>query len=190
MSILVRPRLSPDEILFITPLTAVACARALEASGCAKADVKWVNDVYVDGKKAAGILVEGAVTPTGSIGHAVVGVGINVYAPKNGFPHDIKDIAKGAFDADSAQVDKNRLIADFLHEFFILYDSLPAHGFMDEYRRRSFLIGNEVTVAQGDREYRGTAVDIDDLAHLVVRCEDGMIRKFYSGEARARVSNT
>ena len=186
MSILVRPSLSPDEMLFITPLTAVACARAVESSGCAKAQVKWVNDIYVDEKKAAGILVEGAVTPEGNIGYAVVGVGINLYSPKDGFPDEIKGIAKGAFDDGDKKIDRNRLIADFLSEFFALYNALPSHGFMEEYRRRSLLTGKSVTVSHGGNEYRGTAVDIDDSAHLIVECEDGERRAFHSGEARAR----
>lgn len=186
VSVLVRPDLSPDEIFFITPLTAVACARAIEASGCRKAEVKWVNDICVDKKKAAGILVEGSFDPSGRVAYAVVGMGINLYSPTGGFPDDIKDIACGAFDGAKEAVDRDRLIADLLCEFFDLYADMPRHAFMDEYCDRSLIIGEMVTVTHGENEYRGFAADIDESAHLIVECDDGKRRTFHSGEARVR----
>ena len=184
VSILVRPRLTADDCLLITPLAAVATSRALEASGCPETAIKWVNDIYVGGKKGAGILVEGSFSPDGCLDHAVVGIGINLYQPDGGFPNELGDIASSFFDGRS--VDVNRLAVDLIRELWTLYRALPDRRFMDEYRRRSFLLGESVTVERGGEIYLGKAVDIDDSARLIVECDDGVRRKFDSGEARAR----
>ena len=186
LSILVRPELAADDVLLITPLTAVALCQALEGAGCHVPQIKWVNDIYVGEKKAAGILVEGAVTPDGKIGYAVVGIGINLYSPDGGFPDDISRIACGAFDGTETKIDGNRLVSDIIDNFLSLFNALPHRGFMDEYRRRSYLLGKPVTVTRGDSEFVGIAAEIDDSARLSVDCEDGIRRTFDSGEARVR----
>lgn len=185
ISLLARPSLPSEDILMITPLAAVAVCRALERSGCRGAEIKWVNDIYVGGKKAAGILVEGAVTPLGGIDYAVTGIGVNLLPPRGGFPKEISDIACAVFDSPD-KVDINRLISDIICEFFSLYDRLPDCGFMDEYRQRSFLLGKQVTVTRGNEEFYGIAVSIDDRGGITLECEDGMRRSFSSGEARAK----
>ena len=185
MSLLLRPDMAADDVLLITPLTAVAVCRALEASGSPKTDIKWVNDIYIKGKKAAGILVEGAVTH-GGVDYAVVGVGVNLLPPREGFPEDIRDTACAVFDSEDAVFNLNRLISDLIAELFALYGRLPDRGFMEEYRRRSFLLGREVTVTRGGEEYRGVVTDIDGEARLAVKCDDGVSRLFDSGEARAK----
>lgn len=186
MSILTRPRMAADKVLLMTPLTAVAVCRALEGFGSPRTDVKWVNDVYINGKKAAGILVEGTVTQDGGIDCAVVGVGVNLSPPDGGFPSDISDTACVVFDSENSVSDVNRLISELIREFFSLYDALPNCDFMEDYRRRSFLLGKEVTVSRGGENYFGTAVEIDRDARLVVECCDGVRRIFDSGEARAK----
>ena len=188
MSILVRPELCADESLFITTLTALATARALDSAGCGGAEIKWVNDIFVGGKKAAGILVEGALDESArKLKYAVVGIGINLYSPERGFPSELSSIACGAFDGKSESIDQNRLAADIICEFFSLYDALPCHDFMDEYRRRSCIIGKEVSVSVGDESFNGTAVDIDENARLIVRLPSGETRVLCSGEARAKL---
>ena len=82
---------------YLTSLTAVSVAKAIENLNGNAPSIKWVNDIYAKGKKCAGILTE-AVSTGREFSHAVVGIGINVFEPKNGFPDDIKDIAGGAVD--------------------------------------------------------------------------------------------
>lgn len=185
VSILIRPRLAAEDCLLLTPLAAVAACRALEASGCPQVDVKWVNDIYVGDKKGAGILVEGSFSADGGVDYAVVGIGLNLFPPKKGFPDDIAHTACAFFDSGAA-LDVNRLAADLIRCVFGLYESLPNRDFMDEYRSRSCLIGRDVTVTRGDEEFFGRAVSVDDSARLAVECDDGVLRLFDSGEARAK----
>ena len=186
VSILVRPELAAENVLLITPLSAVALCSALERHGCLGTQIKWVNDIYVDDKKAAGILVEGAVTSDGRIDYAVVGIGVNLYSPDGGFPDEISATACGAFDGNDRAIDCDRLVSDIIDEFLSLFEKLPEREFMSEYRRRSYLLGKPVTVTRGDGIYFGVAAEVDDSARLVVDCDDGVRRVFDSGEARAR----
>ncbi|MBO7739114.1 MAG: biotin--[acetyl-CoA-carboxylase] ligase, partial [Oscillospiraceae bacterium] len=55
--------------------------------------MKWVNDIWLEGRKVCGILCEAGYTPEGSLDHVIVGMGVNVAAPPKGFPEELKDIA-------------------------------------------------------------------------------------------------
>lgn len=94
LSIVLRPTLAADRGQFITCAAAVACAQAIEQVTGAESLIKWVNDIYCDGRKVAGILTEGVVDmESGHFEHAVLGIGVNVKPPADGFPHDIADVA-------------------------------------------------------------------------------------------------
>ena len=77
MSVLLRPSLAPEDVPLITPAAAVAVCRALEELGSDRAQIKWVNDVYIGGRKVCGILTEAGP----GLGYVVVGVGVNVSPP-------------------------------------------------------------------------------------------------------------
>jgi BirA family biotin operon repressor/biotin-[acetyl-CoA-carboxylase] ligase len=90
MSILLRPKFSTADAILITTAAAVAVAQAVEAVAGREAKIKWVNDVFCDGKKICGILTEASVDiESGSLEYAILGIGINVIAPQNGFLDDI-----------------------------------------------------------------------------------------------------
>ena len=98
MSLIIKPSLCAEKSLFITTTTAVAVARAIETVSDKKTGIKWVNDLFIDGKKVCGILVEGAANQkTGLLDYAVIGIGVNVYEPESGFDAEIKDIAGAVF---------------------------------------------------------------------------------------------
>ncbi len=99
ISILVRPDIPADQALFLTTSAAVATAKAIEDVSNKKADIKWVNDIYIEGKKVCGILTEAAFNiETSKLDYAIVGIGINVCPPEGGFPEDISEIATAIFE--------------------------------------------------------------------------------------------
>ena len=183
MSILVRPQLRPEECTLLTTMAAVAAATAIEKVCGKKADIKWVNDIYIDGRKIAGILTEGAFISKEKIAYAVIGIGINLSEPEGGFPEEIKDIA-GAL--GSAEI-KNELIAEIINRFVPFYRRLPHKDYMREYKKRLFFIGREIKVIQGEISFRAKAVDIDDMCSLVVEKEDGTLVTLNSGEISIKI---
>lgn len=182
-SILLRPELAPTNAGYLTMAVSVAVARALTRAGSPDVRIKWVNDLYKNGRKIAGILTEASFdNVSGRFRYAVVGVGINLTPPAGGFPEELRTIAGAAFDAP---VDRDALLADILKEFFALYRALPECTFMEEYLSRSCLVGRRVIVTAGDRTFCGTVSTIDAEGGLHVRDEAGNTAVFRSGTVRA-----
>ena len=120
MSLLLKPQLCPEDTALITPLAALSVAEALGDLFGIQADIKWVNDIYVNGKKVCGILTEASINPVQvKTDFVVVGVGLNVYAPCGGFPEEIKSIA-GALLPYEADKDGllNLLAAEIVKKIF------------------------------------------------------------------------
>lgn len=180
MSILLRPKFSAEEALFITTAAAVAVSEAADALTGAETKIKWVNDVYLKGKKICGILTEASMDfESGGLNYAVCGIGVNLTV--NRLPKELEQIAGGILNEEREL--RGALAAEILTRFFFYYDRLPALDFLSEYRRRSLLIGRKIGFFQGGKEYGGTAVDIDERARLVVRLDSGELTALSSGEA-------
>lgn len=190
MSILLRPTITAMESLFITTAAAVAVARAIETVAGCTASIKWVNDIYCYGKKVCGILTEGALDlENGKLKYAVLGIGINVIPPKEDFPDELKKIATAIFkDNDYTADGKSRLAAQVLNHFWSYYESLEQRKFMEEYRRRSFILGKEINIIAGDVTKKAIALGIDDECRLIVREEDETITALSSGEVSIRTT--
>ncbi len=187
-SFILRPQISVDKALSITVACAAALAKAIEDTSGAHAQIKWVNDIYINGKKCAGILTESQLnSERATLDYCVVGVGVNVSTPNGGFDKEIADIATAIYEKSAPCGYKTRLIKEFFKHFFGYYSEIERKTFMLEYRNRSNLIGKDVDVYVGEKITRGAVIDIDNDARLVVQAEDG-IKVFSSGEARARAS--
>ena len=183
LSILMAPDLPAEKAVRITTAAAVAACRAIEECTDERPSIKWVNDIYVRGKKVCGILTEGSADPaTGSLNWAVMGIGFNVCEPENGFPEDIQGIA-GAISESACAGLKNRLSAAFLKAFRIL----AAYPYVQvEYKQRSFLIGRNVNVLRAGTSRPAKVLDIDSECRLVVIYEDGTTEALSSGEVSVK----
>ena len=132
--------------------------------------------VVSGGKKVAGILCEGIFSEDGtSLLGAVCGVGINVY--KRVFPPEISSIATTLEDTAPVNISREELISKIIEEFFS-----PDFNILDEYRRRSLVLGKEVRVISAVGEYDAQAISITDKGHLVVKLSDGSEKELSSGE--------
>lgn len=189
MSLLLRPRLPFQEALKITTMTAVAVSRAIEKNCDVEVGIKWVNDLFIHGKKVCGILTEAGIDfETGDLEYAVVGIGVNVL--KCAFPKELKGIATTLEEESGKQVSRNKLAADILREMHELYRELGrAEGglpsYHEEYVRRSIVLGKEVMVHAGAQAYPAKAVGIDENIGLIVETKEGR-RTLDSGEVSVR----
>ena len=188
MSILLRPSdIPPSKALRLTTAAAVAVCRAIESVSGKDPKIKWVNDVYLDNRKVCGILTEGAVSlESGSLDYVVLGVGINVYRPEKGFPADIEDIAGYIFD-EKTNDGKNMIAAAFLNNFMKIYQSGDFESYIDEYRKRSFIIKKNINVINDGSIRKAFALDIDDNCRLIVCFEDGTMEHLDAGEISIRL---
>lgn len=182
MSIILRPR-EADGCL-ITSCAAVAVARAIERLCPLTVQVKWVNDLYVGGRKLCGILTEAGFALDNNLDYVVLGIGVNVAAVE--FPPDIADIAT-SLGNEGCAVDRNTLIAAILEEWEAAYAAIGSGAFLAESRARSCVLGQRVTVTRGAEQFTATARDINDRGHLLVETDDGNTVTLLSGEVSIRI---
>lgn len=183
MSVFLKPRLSPQQSLFITTAAAVAVARAIENVCKKQTKIKWVNDVYIDSKKVSGILAESKIDANGnSLEYVVLGIGINLF--QQSFSKEIKDIAANVFDTPPTEQQKEKIVKLVLDYLNFYFDGAP---FMDDYRSRSNVIGKEVKVIKPNGSYLAKALEIDEDASLVVQTRDGQVEKLCYGEISIRL---
>ena len=191
MSLLLRPRFSAADAHLLTHAAALAVWKAVREVAGVDAAIKWVNDVYVDGKKAAGILVESALTAQGGLSFAVLGIGVNLFPPPTGFPPHLSH-ATALFPLErkgEASSLRDALVRAILWHFSALYNAFPDTSFLAEYKEHMLLIGKNVLVydALTDREKAGKgrvarAIDVTTDGALLVEYQDGERQALSAGE--------
>ena len=170
---------SPDfDFTGLTCAVAVAVTRAVEKLTELKPEIKWVNDIYLDGKKVAGILVQ-SVAQNGVIKKVIIGVGVNISTVQ--FPDELKNIAGSL----GAELDRNILAAEIVNNTYELLSKTP-DSYLDEYRDKSNVIGKEIIYIRDNIPHNATAVDIDSIGGLVV-LENGEKITLTSGEISLRI---
>ncbi len=189
ISLLLRPKLAITDALGVTTAAAAATAEAIQTVCGKEVDIKWVNDLYLDGKKVCGILTEAAADcETGGLRYAILGIGLNIRTPSEGFPKELDGIAGALYAKDALLPPRltNRLTAEILKNCLTLYQKLPQRGYMDEYRRRSLCIGRMVELITPLMTERVKVLDVTDDAALCVCDETGKKKLVRSGELGIR----
>ncbi|RJO72399.1 biotin--[acetyl-CoA-carboxylase] ligase [Nocardia panacis] len=170
MSLLVRlPGITPDSLGWLPLLTGVAVVDALRATAAVPANLKWPNDVLIDGRKVAGILAEFAAG--GPVPTVVVGTGVNVGLTEAELPvpHATSLVLAGA-----REIDRTELVLSMLTEFARRMTAWQAAGWdtadlAAAYRERCATLGAQVRAElPGGKTLIGIATDIDDAGRLLI----------------------
>ncbi|MBQ5799355.1 MAG: biotin--[Oscillospiraceae bacterium] len=188
LSALLKPALSPDRLMPLTGLAAVAAVNAIERVCGLRAKIKWTNDLVLNGRKLAGILTE-LKTEQGAITGAVVGIGINVNQCAEDFGAEVGALATSLRIALGREVDRAALTAALIEELDALYAALltgDTADYLARYRRDCLTIGAEVQLLWQDTRERVQALDVDESFGLVVRRGDGSIDTIRTGEVSVR----
>ena len=189
MSMLLRPQIPMEQSILLTVASAVATAEAIEEVFGGDIEIKWVNDVWKDGKKVSGILTEGSISmETGELEYMVVGIGINVFVPQDGFPESLREIATAmAVGKDQMGEIRNLLVAKILQKFWKYYTNMEQGDFYEKYKNRCFVIGKNVFIEKKDSKIPVKVLDLDEQCRLVVQYESGEIAHLQSGEISVRM---
>ncbi len=176
LSYLIKPDVKSSDAVFITVAAAVSMVRALNKVFGIKTKIKWVNDIYYENKKLCGILTEGSVLPSKNLAYAVLGLGINIKNPPNGYPEEfsykttnLEEIV-GIVSKDK----KQELIEEFINTFDNIFSD-KTKSYIKEYKEASCLLGQEIEILSGEHKGIACAVDIDSTARLVVEKDDTTI---------------
>lgn len=188
LSVLLKPNVPLDQVSQLTAWTAVAVCRAIEEVCGVRPQIKWPNDVLMDGKKLCGILTEmGVEAETGALGYVVVGMGTNVSQTEEDFGPELCDLAT-SLHLVGAEVTRRELALALIAELDRMNAAFP-HGreeYFDAYTRRCVTLGREVLLIRGDGTTQATAERLTGAFQLVVRRPDGTEETVSSGEVSVR----
>lgn len=180
MSVIVRPKLSLDHALLITACAAVSVAKAIELVSGLDCKIKWVNDIYVGGKKICGILTEASVgIEQSGLDYAVIGIGVNV--SNTLFPKELETVATSIRAETDKSVSRSRLAAEILNSLEYHMARITGEELMDEYRRRSMLIGKRIAILREETPEQVSCTGVDNMGRLLVRHDDGSEEALSSG---------
>ncbi len=183
MTLLLKRKMDAEDALKLTVTAAVCVRRALKRLRAPEVGIKWVNDIFLDGKKLAGILCEGACDEFGKITHAVLGIGLNIFPPSDA---GLSDIATALSEHMEAVPSKELLAAFITEEIYLALDE-SFSDVLSEYKKHSVLIGRDVRVVKLSREYPARVLDIDDKGALVLLLDGGEIEHLGTGEVSVRI---
>lgn len=190
LSVLLRPQMEASQLMSLTGLGAVAACDAIERVAGLRPQIKWTNDLLLNGKKLAGILTELSFAgESGAVQHAVMGVGVNVTQKKEDFSDETGKIATSLAAETGKNISRARLAAAMIEEFDRLWHALrtgDTAAYLAAYRRDCVTIGAEVQLLWQDTREKVRALDVDEQFGLVVRRENGAVEVIRTGEVSVR----
>ena len=185
LSIVLNPHVDYSKLPLITLATGVAVAKTLEKVGVENPEIKWPNDIMINGKKVCGILTE-AITKLNTIENVIIGVGIDANLDVEDFPEELQAGTTTLQKELGRKGSENLLIKTFLEEFEEISELFDHEGYeeiLKEWRKRSYSIGKIVEVREPfNKNYDAYVLGVSREGALVVEKIDGTLEKVISGE--------
>lgn len=188
ISFLLYPDAHCEKITKFTPFAAVKLSEAAEETAGVFPRIKWVNDLYLSGKKLAGILVESRMNSDGKIDYLVCGMGINVY--KTALPEEISDIAVSIEDVSGEKISIEKFAAALIRKVLSEKDNFDSEEVFSAYKSRLDTVGKEVLVIKPGGSYEAEALALNPDYSLRLRLKDGSEEDLFTGEVSVRTKNT
>lgn len=182
MSIALMPNADAEAINRITLVTGIAVCKTLRELYSLPFEIKWPNDIVIDGKKVCGILTEGVADAT-RVEKVIVGIGINVN--NLSFDNHLKSKATSLYLLTGKKSDRTKIInrlAEVFEEYYLKFTSCTIKSVMDEYKLLCATLNKEVELTKNKEHIKAFAYDVTDNGELVVKKEDGTTLTVNSGE--------
>jgi BirA family transcriptional regulator, biotin operon repressor / biotin---[acetyl-CoA-carboxylase] ligase len=183
-SVLLRPDLRPQAATQLTVAAATALARAIRSQTNLLPEIKWPNDILINGKKVAGILTE-LSAELDQVKYLILGMGIDVNLNASEFPPDIRKIATSLKIETSRAVDRAELATRIIEELDVDYARIASGQFesvADEWEERCATLGRNVAIRIGERSIQGRAESLDSDGALLVRTQHGRLERIIGGD--------
>lgn len=189
LSALLRPRLAPETVANLTAWVAVAVCDGVEACCGVRPQIKWTNDIVLNGKKLCGILTElGLESETNSLDYLVTGIGINTNQRREDFAPEIRDMATSLALELGRPVRRVELARHVIQALDRMYQNFPENkaAYLDRYRQDCLTTGHPVQLITPTQRREAQAVEIDGQFRLVVEFPDGSREALMAGEVSVR----
>jgi BirA family transcriptional regulator, biotin operon repressor / biotin---[acetyl-CoA-carboxylase] ligase len=169
------------DLPFLTMLAALAVQYCIRKTTGLKCELKWPNDVLINGKKVCGILLESRAAAN-TVDYAIIGIGINVNMKLADYP-EISAIATSLADKTGNEVSRTALLQNLFSEMEKLYLRLRAgESILAEWRENLVTMGKQIHVRAGDDIFEGIAESVAEDGSLMLRCADGRLMQFMAGD--------
>ncbi|MEE4254208.1 MAG: biotin--[acetyl-CoA-carboxylase] ligase [Desulfuromusa sp.] len=185
-SVILRPEIPVHQAPQLTFLSAVAVAETLNSICHLSAEVKWPNDILVNGAKISGLLNEMSAE-TEKIHFVILGIGINLNMTADQFPEELNYPATSALIETGNTIDRQKFLQTFIQYLDGYYSEFIQEGFIPIRRRWEKLcniMNLQVEVDQGSGKIRGTVVGLDAEGALRLQLEDDQIKNILTGDVR------
>ncbi|MDQ3016842.1 MAG: biotin--[acetyl-CoA-carboxylase] ligase [Bacteroidota bacterium] len=181
MSIIIKPNdMSPSELPVLSMKVSLGIVRVInKIDATIQPKIKWPNDIYVNGKKLAGILIENNLS-SHKVQHCIIGIGMNVNEQK------FEDSLQNAISIRMLTNESSDIVdiaSAIRHEVLTRLD-ITDMSWKKEYHQYIFSLGEERSFENNVMLVKGQVVDVDDQGRLCIQLEDGSIQAFYSHELR------
>lgn len=176
MSLRLSPHAAFQDLKPYTLLVAAAIVKAIDQLTGVSVDIKWVNDIYLNGKKIAGVLTEAVSSLEAHlVTDLIIGVGLNFHLLD--LPAELTETATSLF-LEKPPISRNQLIIEIWRIFF----TTSEEELLTLYKEKSLVLGKQVTFSQQHQCFSGIATAITDSGTLQVQLEDGTLKNLSSGE--------
>ena len=183
-SVLLRPDLRPQAATQLTVAGAAALVRAIRKQTGLRPEIKWPNDILIDGRKVAGILTE-LSAELDQVKHVVLGVGLDVNLASTDFPADLRKLATSIKIETGKAHRRAELAAAILAELDRNYERVCRQQFDElagEWESQCSTLGHRVRIRVGDRIIEGRAEALNPEGALMLRTEHGHLETILSGD--------
>ena len=189
VSALLRPQLPPAEVTDFTAWVAVAVCDGIEAACGLRPQIKWTNDIILNGKKVCGILTEmGLESESNALQYLIPGIGINANHAPEDFSEDVRPMATSLAQELGHPVRRSELAVQVIRALDRMYAAFPQgkQEYLDKYRAACLTPGNQVQLITPVSRREAKALAIDDEFRLVVEYPDGSREALSAGEVSVR----
>ena len=188
-SIIVRPKLAAFDFPKITLVAGLGVALAVDRITGGFSQLKWPNDIFLDGKKCGGILTESsALNEPAERLFAVIGIGLNLSTTLEDFPEDLRGKVTSLLLETGICHDPRQVFTAIWNEVLQQLENFRNAGFppiLASWKRRDFLLGKELQCVSSDgKVVAGVSLGPDDEGQLHVKASDGLIHTVLSGDVR------
>lgn len=183
ISVIIRPKVAAENVPLLSFVAALSVAKTIESFGV-HVRVKWPNDVRVNRKKIAGILLESEIME-GSVEYVIIGIGINVNVDITKLPLDIQVKSTSIHVEKATSIDYYEFLTALLHQFehfYALFRKERYKRIIDEWKKNTDTLGHSVRIQTSTETISGLAFDVDPSGFLLLKTPQGDIKKIFSGD--------
>ena len=188
-SVVLRPKVRAGEAVRLVFVSGLAVAEVLRELYGLRVETKWPNDVLVNGRKVCGILTEMS-TIGEKVNYVIVGVGVNAnFDVAKVFPEELRMVAVSLENGLGRKVKLEELFRALLEKLENIYELFMREGFdpiLAEWKKYAGFLSCQVEVASGTEKWVGLALDVENDGALIMRLEDGTVKRVFVGDATLR----